>query len=43
MSVPRGSVEASAIIAAREDWQKKQQAEIDGLKKETKTFKDKTA
>ncbi len=43
VSVPRGSVEASAVIAAREDWQKKQQAEVDRLKKETKSYKDRTA
>jgi chromosome segregation ATPase len=43
VSVSRGSVEASAVIAAREDLQKKQQAEIDRLKKETKAYKDETA
>jgi predicted RNase H-like nuclease (RuvC/YqgF family) len=43
VNVARGSVQASAIIAAREDLQKKQQAEIDALKKETKAYKDRTA
>jgi predicted RNase H-like nuclease (RuvC/YqgF family) len=43
VNVARGSVEASAVIAAREDLQKKQQAEVERLKKETKTYKDRTA
>ena len=43
VSVPRASVEASAVIAAREDLQKKKQAEIDRLKKETTAFKAATA
>jgi predicted RNase H-like nuclease (RuvC/YqgF family) len=43
VSVPRASVEASAVIAARDDLQKKQQAEIDRLKKQTKVYKDRTA
>jgi predicted RNase H-like nuclease (RuvC/YqgF family) len=43
VNVPRASVEASAVIAAREDLQKKQQAEVDLLTKETKAYKDQTA
>ena len=40
---PSSTVEAAAIIAARDDLQKKQQAEIDRLKKETKDFQADTA
>jgi predicted RNase H-like nuclease (RuvC/YqgF family) len=43
VSVPRSSVEAAAIVAARDDLQKKQQSEIDRLKQETKEFQSATA
>jgi predicted RNase H-like nuclease (RuvC/YqgF family) len=43
VSVPKSSVEAAAIIAARDDLQKKQQLEIDRLKQETKEFQAATA
>jgi predicted RNase H-like nuclease (RuvC/YqgF family) len=43
VSVPRSTVEASAIVAAREDLQKKQEAEINRLQQETKDFQAATA
>jgi predicted RNase H-like nuclease (RuvC/YqgF family) len=43
VSVPASTVEAAAIIAARDDLQKKQQAEITRLSDETKKFKAQTA
>ncbi len=43
VNVSRASVEAAAIIAARDDLQKRQKAEIDRLQSETKEFKAKAA
>jgi chromosome segregation ATPase len=43
VNVSRASVEAAAIIAARDDLQKRQKAEIDRLTSETKEFKAKAA
>jgi chromosome segregation ATPase len=43
VSVQRSTVEAAAIIAARDDLQKKQEAEIKRLNQETKEFQTATA